>query len=62
MGMFDEIKDKAAKLAADHPEMVEKVSDTVIEKAGDAADSATGGKHSDHITTAQQKADEAIGG
>jgi hypothetical protein len=62
MGMFDEIKDKAAKLAADNPEMVEKVSDTVIEKAGDAADSATGGKYSDHITTAQDKADEALGG
>lgn len=61
MGMFDELKSKAAKLAKDHPDQVEKISDQVIEKAGDAADKMTGGKHADHVNAAQQKADDAIG-
>ena len=61
MGMFDELKAKAEELASSHPDMVEKVSDQVIEKGGDAADAATGGKFADKIDMAQEKADGAIG-
>lgn len=61
MGMFDEMKDKAAKLAADHPDQVEKISDQVIERGGDAADRATGGKYADKVDMAQEKADDSIG-
>jgi hypothetical protein len=61
MGMFDELKDKAAKLASEHPDQVEKISDQVIEKAGDAADHATGGKYADKVDLGQDKADDAIG-
>ncbi|HSF26888.1 MAG TPA: antitoxin [Actinomycetes bacterium] len=55
MGMFDEMKDKAAKLAREHGEKI----DDAIEKAGDVVDDKTGGKHSDKIDAAQQKAREA---
>jgi hypothetical protein len=60
MGMFDELKDKAEDLAKDHKDVVEKVSDEVIERAGDAADSATKGRFSGQIDAAEQKADDAI--
>jgi hypothetical protein len=61
MGAFDELKDKGEKLAADHPEQAEKLSDQAIDQGGDAADKATGDKYSDQIDGAQKKADEAIG-
>jgi hypothetical protein len=61
MGMFDNIKDKAEKLAADHPDQVEKISDQAIDHAGDAADKATGGKHVKQVDGFQEKADGAIG-
>jgi hypothetical protein len=61
MGMFDELKDKAAALAEEHKDVVEQVSDQAIDKAGDAADAATGGKFSGQVDAAQQKADDAIG-
>jgi antitoxin protein of toxin-antitoxin system len=61
MGAFDELKDKGEKLAADHPEQTEKISDQANEKAGDTADHATGGKHVQQVDSAQQKADDAIG-
>ncbi len=59
--MFDNLKDKAAELIGQNPEKVEELSDQAIEKAGDAADSMTGGKFSEQIDAAQQKADEAVG-
>ena len=61
MGMFDDIKKKATDFAAEHPDQVEKVSDQVIERGGDAADKVTGGKYADKIDTAEEKADDAIG-
>jgi hypothetical protein len=61
MGMFDNIKDKAEQLAADHPDQVEKLSDQLIDRAGDAADNATGGKHVKQVDSFQEKADDAIG-
>jgi hypothetical protein len=61
MGTFDELKGKAEKTAAAHPEQTEKLSDQATQKAGDAADKATGDKHTSQVDAAQQKADEAIG-
>jgi hypothetical protein len=61
MGAFDELKNKGEKLAADHPEQTEKVSDQATERAGDTADRMSGGKHAQQVDSAQQKADDAIG-
>ncbi|MFN8080361.1 MAG: antitoxin [Kineosporiaceae bacterium] len=41
---------------------LEGLSDTVIEKAGDAVDAATGGKFADKVDAVQAKADELIKG
>lgn len=62
MSAFDELKDKAAGLVDQAKEGLEKVSDVVIEKAGDAADAVTGGKFSDKIDAVQAKAHEVLGG
>jgi MT0933-like antitoxin protein len=62
MGAFDDLKGKAEKLAADHPEQTEKYSDQANEKVGDAADRATGDKYSSQVDSAQKKADDAVGG
>jgi MT0933-like antitoxin protein len=61
MGMFDELKGKAEEFIAEHKDVVEKVSDTALEKGGDLADNLTGGKFGDQIDSAAAKADEAIG-
>jgi hypothetical protein len=61
VGTFDELKGKAEKAAADHPEQAEKFSDQAGQQAGDAADKATGDKYSGQVDKAQQKADDAIG-
>jgi hypothetical protein len=61
VGMFDDLKKKATDLAEEHGDKVEAVSDQMIEKAGDAADKATGGKYADKVDAAQSKADEVIG-
>ena len=60
MGMFDKWRKKATQLAKEHPEEVEKYSDEAIKRAGSAVDSATHGKYSDKIETAEKKADDAI--
>lgn len=61
MGFLDDAKGKLEDLVGNNPEKVEELSDQGIEKASDLADNATGGKFSDHIDSAGQKADEAIG-
>ena len=61
MGMFDNIKDKAEKLAAEHPEQVEQISDQGIERAGGVADKVTGGRHVKQVDGLQEKADDALG-
>ncbi len=61
MGAFDELKDKAEKLATDHPDQVEKVSDEAIERGGDAADKATGDKYAKNVDQVQEQADAKIG-
>ena len=62
MGAFDELKDKGEKLASKHPEQTEKYSDEALEKGADAADTASGDKFSSQIDSAQEKADDAVGG
>ncbi len=59
--MFDDLQATARKLAADHPDLVEKVSDQVIERVGDLADERTGGKFADKVDLAQGRADDAVG-
>jgi hypothetical protein len=57
----DSAKEKLQQLADDHPDQAEKISDQAIERGGDAADSATGGKYADQLDQAQVKADGAVG-
>jgi hypothetical protein len=61
MSAFDELKNKAAGLAEQAKEALETVSETVIEKAGDAADAVTGGKFADTIDSIQAKAHDVLG-
>ena len=61
MGFFDSAKEKLSGLSKDHPDKVEQFSDQAIQHGGDAVDKATGGKHAEHVDTAQRKADESIG-
>ncbi|KQX08194.1 MULTISPECIES: antitoxin [unclassified Leifsonia] len=54
-GLGDKAKDFA------NSDQGEKASDAGLDKAGDAADSATGGKFSDKIDAGQQAADDKVG-
>lgn len=59
MGFMDKLKgakDKAADLAEEHEEKI----DDGIDKAADFADDKTGGKHSDKIDSAAEKAKGAV--
>lgn len=61
MGVFDSMKDKAEELMGDHPDKVEEYSDQGVDRAGDLADDATGGKYADQIDKGQSMADERVG-
>ena len=61
MSFFDSAKEKLQDLAGDHPDQVEQLSDQAIERGGDLADGATGGKYAEHVDQAQVKADGAVG-
>lgn len=54
-GLGDKAKDFAKS------EQGEKLTDAGIDKAGDAANSATGGKFDDKIDAGQKAADEKVG-
>lgn len=54
MGIFDKAKD----FAEQHPEQVH----AGVDKAGDALDAKTGGKHADHIDRAQDLAKDHLTG
>jgi hypothetical protein len=62
MSQFDNLRKAAEDQLDKHGDKVEGLSDQGLEKAGDAADSATGGKFSDQIDQGQERADDAIGG
>ena len=61
MSIFDSATDKLPELTESHGDQVESISDQAIEKAGDLADEKTGGQFAEHVDTAQQAADGAIG-
>ena len=61
MGVFDNIKKKAEDLAGKNPDKVEQYSDQGLDMASDRANTATGGKHADHIDKARTAADDRIG-
>ena len=61
MSMFDDLKGKAEKAAADHPEQVEKVSDQAVERGGDVVDDRTDDRYADKVDKAQAAADERLG-
>ena len=50
------IVDKVKEMLGMHPDQAKQG----VEKTGDAADEHTGGKYSDKVDTAQQKADDYI--
>jgi hypothetical protein len=59
MGLFDELKEtaaKAEKALAEHPGQVK----SAMSKVGAVVDKKTGGKHHQQIVEAEQKADEFI--
>ncbi len=58
---MDSAKEKAEGLAADNPDKLEDVSDQGLERGGDLADGASGGRASEHIDKGQAAADERIG-
>ena len=45
----------------DFGDITEKASDAAIDKAGDAVDEKTGGKHAEQVDKAQEAADGKIG-
>ncbi len=61
MAGLDDLKNKAGQAAQDHPEQAEKLSDQAIERGGDAADKASGGKFDEQVDKGQQAADQKIG-
>lgn len=54
-GLFDKAKDLL------NSEQGEKISDQVLDKAAAAADTATGGKHTDKIASGRDTADKHLG-
>ena len=44
-----------------HGKQAEEISDKLLDAAAQAADKVTGGKHSDTIKNARDKADKAVG-
>ena len=61
MSFFDSATEKLQQLAEDHPDQVEQLSDQAIERGGDAGDSATAGRYTEHVDQAQGTADGAVG-
>lgn len=62
MGMFDEMKDKAAELAGQHGDAIEEHSDTGLDRAEEMAGERLGDQHAEHIGQGRDMLDERIGG
>ncbi|WP_454042038.1 antitoxin [Cellulosimicrobium sp. Marseille-Q8652] len=56
---IDDLKNKASD--ALDSDKGEKASDTALDKGGDAASKATGGKHDEQIDQGTDRADKAVG-
>lgn len=68
MAGFDDITKKAQAFLKDgkvqdalKSEKAEGVSDNILDAVANAADKATGGKHSDKIRQAREQADKKLG-
>ena len=68
MAGFGDIAGKAQKFLGDekvqqalHGKQAEEVSDKLLDAAAKAADKASGGKHTDAIKNARDKADKSVG-
>lgn len=57
MGIFDDMKNKAADLVDKHGEKIAQG----VDKAGEIVNDKTGGKHADKIQQATQKAKDGLG-
>ncbi|GLZ29557.1 kanamycin biosynthetic protein [Lentzea sp. NBRC 105346] len=53
---FDELKDKAKDMLGKHGDK----ADQAVDRAGQIADERTGGKHTEHIDKAEEKAKEGL--
>lgn len=60
MGMFDDMKNKAADLAGQHSDKLDGAADQAVERAGDTVDERTGGKYAEHVDTGQARVNEEI--
>ena len=56
MSFFDNLKDKAEDLAAEHGDKI----DQGLDKLGDLIDDKTGGEHHDKIETGVEKAKDFV--
>jgi hypothetical protein len=61
MGMFDNIKDKAAELAGEHGDKIEAHSDTGLDRAEQMAGERLGDQHTEHIAQGRDMIDDRIG-
>jgi hypothetical protein len=56
MGLLDRFRSKSTQAVDDHGDKISQA----IEKGGDVVDDKTGGKYSDKVDTAQEKATDAL--
>lgn len=61
MSMFDNAKNKAEEAMEQHGDQVEQMSDSGLDRASEAAGSATGGRFDEQIQQGRGMADERIG-
>lgn len=61
MSMFDDAKSKAEEAMEEHGDQVEQMSDSGLDRASEAAGSATGGRFDEQIQQGRGMADERIG-
>ena len=55
---FDNLKDQVEKAAADHPDVVARISDEVIEPGGDVASRAVGDKYAEILLKGARAVDD----
>ncbi|GAA2473609.1 antitoxin [Terrabacter carboxydivorans] len=61
MSMFDDAKNQAQKAMEEHGDQVEEISDSGLDRASEAAGSATGGRFDEQIQQGRAMADERFG-
>jgi SepF-like predicted cell division protein (DUF552 family) len=58
---FDNLKDQVEKVAAEHQDVIEKISDEVIEHGGDVVNRTTGDTYAEVLLKGGRVLDERIG-